>query len=256
MNILCIPDSHSDPDTDNRRFDWLGNMILEVAPDVIVNIGDHTTLNSLSSYDKGKRTAELRRYRNDLLACHDSLERINKPLDDYNKQRKSIRKGQRKVPLKYLTLGNHEDRIRRAAESSPELIGTLSISDLKYEEYGWQVIPFKQPIEIEGIWFSHYWPSGVKGEPLSGFNIAALSIQRNMVSSVCGHSHLFDYAIRAKPNGDKVIGLCIGCYLEEPTYIDATSQLWWSGITLLRNVKNGVFDIETYSIDRIQQLYS
>jgi hypothetical protein len=39
-NILILPDSHADPTQPNDRFDWFGNMILERAPDIVVNIGD------------------------------------------------------------------------------------------------------------------------------------------------------------------------------------------------------------------------
>lgn len=254
-NILILPDSHADPTQPNDRFDWFGNMILERAPDIVVNIGDLANLNSLSSYDKGKKSAELRRYRSDIDCVHDALMRINKPLEDYNRQRKNIRKGQRKIPRKEEFDGNHEYRIIRAIDNSPELAGTLSLDDLKYREFGWNTHPFKCSAEIEGVWFCHYYPSGVKGEPISGFNIAQSLISRNMVSSVCGHSHLFDYAIRSRPDGTKVIGLCVGCYVEDKTFDDATDQLWWSGIIELKNVKNGTFDLEQFSIERVKQLY-
>lgn len=252
---ILIGDPHSSPDTDNRRFDWLGNMILEIEPELVVCIGDFADLNSLSSYDKGKKSAELRRYRNDIAACHDALGKINKPLEDYNKQRKNIRKAQRLAPKKVMVLGNHEERITRAINLAPELEGTLSINDLKYLEYGWEVIPFKRPIEIEGVYFSHYFPSGVKGEAISGFSIAQNIVQKNMVSSVCGHSHLWDHAIRNKPDGSSVIGLCCGWYGETPTYDDATGNLWWSGLTVFHNMEKGVFDISQYNINRVKELY-
>ena len=248
-------DPHASPDTDNRRFDWLGRMILEEEPDVVLCIGDMADLNSLSSYDKGKKSAELRRYRNDVNAVCDALARIDAPLKAHNESRKNIRKAQRKAPRKIMLEGNHEHRIIRAVNMAPELEGTLSIADLKYQEYGWEVQTFKQPFELEGVWFNHYFPSGVKGEAISGFNIGANIVQKNMVSSVCGHSHLWDHAIRNRPDGTKVIGLCCGCYLEAPTYDDATGNLWWSGLSILHDVHEGNFDIQQLSIDRVRQLY-
>lgn len=252
---LLIGDPHSSPDTDNRRFDWLGNIVLEEEPDQIICIGDFADLNSLSSYDKGKKSAELRRYRSDIAATHDALTRIDKPLNDYNKQRKNIRKGQRKAPIKIMIEGNHEKRILRAVELAPELEGTLSLNDLGYKDFGWQVQEFKRPLEIEGTYFCHFFPSGVKGEPISGFNIASNIISKNMVSSVCGHSHLWDHAIRNRPNGTKVIGLCCGWYGEQPTFSDATEQLWWSGLTWLHDMQNGSFDVSQISIERVKTLY-
>lgn len=252
---ILIGDPHSSPDTSNDRFSWLGNMILEVEPELVVCIGDFADLNSLSSYDKGKKSAELRRYRNDVNACHDALDRINKPLEEYNKQRKNIRKAQRIPPRKIMILGNHENRIERAVNMAPELEGTLSIEDLAYVRYGWQVVPFKRPIALEGVYFCHYFPSGVKGEPISGFNIASSIVGKNMVSSICGHSHLYDHAIRNRPDGSSVIGLCSGWYGEAPTYEDATDNLWWSGIILLQDMENGIFDVSQINIDRMRKIY-
>lgn len=133
--------------------------------------------------------------------------------------------------------------------------GVISIDDLQFKEFGYEVIPFKRPICVEGIWFCHYYASGVKGESISGFNIASNMLAKNSVSSVAGHSHLFDLAVRARPDGTKLIGLNCGCYIEEATYEDATESLWWSGLVMLKAVKSGVFDIEQYSIERVRKLY-
>lgn len=248
-------DPHSSPDTDNRRFDWLGNVILEEEPELVVCIGDFADLNSLSSYDKGRKSAELRRYRSDVDACHDALEKINKPLDDFNSKRKSNKKSARAVPRKVMILGNHENRIDRAVEASPELDGTISINDLNYQRFGWEQRAFKRPIEIEGVYFCHYYPSGVLGQSISGFNIASNIIQKNLVSSVCGHSHLYDHAIRSKPDGTKVIGLCAGWYGEQATFQDATQDLWWSGLIILHDMTGGRFDVQQLSIEKVKQLY-
>ena len=231
-------------------------MILEQSPDIVLCMGDFADMGSLSSYDKGKKSAELKRYKLDLSATHDALERINYPLNEYNKQRKNIRKGQRKFPRKMMLYGNHDqNRIMRAVNSSPELEGVLDVNDLKYRDYGWETYAFKQPVEIEGIWVSHYFVSGVKAEPIGGYNAASLLLQKNMSSCISAHSHLFDYAVRSRPDGTPVIGLVAGWYGETPTYDEATQNLWWSGLIMLNNVKNGYYDIEQFSIDRVQKLY-
>lgn len=256
MNILLIPDAHTSPDTSNERFRWLGQFILDHDPDIVIDIGDHADMNSLSSYDRGKKSFEGRRYRSDIESSIDALRLTWAPLEEYNNKRKNIRKAQRRIPRKIITLGNHEQRIIRAVENSPELEGVLSISDLKFEEFGYEVYPFKRPVCINDIWFCHYYPSGVKGESISGFNIASNLLAKNSVSSVCGHSHLFDHAIRARPDGSKLIGLNVGWYGEEPSYEDATESLWWSGLVMLRDVHNGYFDVHQYSMENIKRLYS
>lgn len=256
MNVLVVPDSHSSPDTDNRRFLWLGRFILDRQPDIIINLGDHFDMNSLSSYDKGKKAFEGRRYKNDIDAGIDALQKTDLAWSEYNKQRKNIRKASLKPPRKIITLGNHEFRINRAIENSPELDGILSLENLRLKEFGYEVYPFKQPVCVEGIYICHYFPSGVLGQPISGVSIAASLIQKNMVSSIQGHAHTWDHAIRSRPDGSKVIGLCAGWYGEEATFSDATDQLWVSCLTMLHDVHDGVFDLEQISIERIKRMYS
>lgn len=256
MKALIIPDTHFCAEKDNRRADWIGNAILEIDPDIVIHTGDFNDLSSLSSYDKGKRSAELRRYRNDVLAGIDALQRINAPLEKYNDQKKNIRKAQRKIPRKVLTLGNHESRILRAVETSPELLETLKIEDLEFEKHGWEVIPYREPIEIEGIWCCHNYVSGVRGEAVSGLNIAASLLAKNMTSSLVGHQHVLDWAIRSKPNGEKLMALCAGCFVEESTWDAAPDSLWWSGLCVLHNLKDGCYDLETLNLERIKELYS
>ena len=59
---LIIPDSHAHPDYKNDRYDWLGKLILDLKPDVLVNIGDTADMASLSAYDKGKASFHGRNY--------------------------------------------------------------------------------------------------------------------------------------------------------------------------------------------------
>ena len=43
--------AHSDPDTNNERFDWLGELIYEVNPNYIIDLGDGADMRSLNSFD-------------------------------------------------------------------------------------------------------------------------------------------------------------------------------------------------------------
>jgi hypothetical protein len=254
--ILVIPDSHANADTDNRRYLWLGRFILERQPDIIVNLGDLFDMASLSSYDKGKKSFEGRRYKNDIDCGVDALQKMDQAWNDFNNKRKNIKKGALKPPRKIITLGNHEGRILRAVENSSELEGILSIDNLRLKEFNYEVYPFKSPVCVDGIYFNHYFPSGVLGQPISGVSIASSLIQKNLVSSVQGHTHTWDHAIRSRPDGTKVIGLCAGWYGEQATFEDATDQLWVSCITMLHDCHNGIFDIEQISIERIKREYS
>ena len=98
---------------------------------------------SLSSYDKGTKGFEGRRYKKDVNAVIDAQEKLFAPIKSYNK-RQADKHRTRYKPKWHMTLGNHEDRINRATNSSPELDGAISIDDLQYKKFGWHLTPFKQ----------------------------------------------------------------------------------------------------------------
>ena len=255
MKILVIPDSHADA-SDKRldRFDWVGRMIVDERPDIVIDIGDRADLPSLSTYDKGTKGFEGRRYVNDLAAVHDANKRLLKPLKALQK---SQRKNKKKVykPELIITLGNHEQRILRACNSSPELDGHLSYGDLKYDD--WKVYDFLEIIERGGISFSHYFASGLMGKPIGGINSARSHINKLFVPTVSGHSHIFDYAEDVDARGRKIQSLVVDCYLEDkPAWANQQQfQLWSSGIVVLDNVVDGQYDLRTLSIKTMEKLY-
>lgn len=227
-NILIIPDSHVRPGVGHRRWHWLGKFIKEHKPDVVVDLGDFADMESLSSYDKGKKSFEGRRYRKDVDAAVEARE----ILSGY------IPKGVRRIGL----LGNHEHRIDRAVDLAPELDGMLSCSDLQHEALGWEVVPFNEPVNVAGMWFSHYWPSGVMGRPVSGKNHAQRLIDTQHVSTVQGHSHLWAYAEATTPGGKKIQSIVAGCFLDKDqkeNYAGQANNMWYKGVTLLQNVEAG-----------------
>jgi hypothetical protein len=46
--------AHSDPSVSNERFDWLGELIWDVKPDYVVDLGDGADMRSLNSFDSAK----------------------------------------------------------------------------------------------------------------------------------------------------------------------------------------------------------
>ena len=104
---------------------------------------------------------------------------------------------------------------------------------------------------IDGVHYCHNYPTGIMGKPISGDNVARSLLLKNKVSSTVGHCHLFDYSMCTIPTGRKVLGLSAGCYLHhKEEYARNTQRLWWSGLIVKRNVRQGEYDIET--IDVIQ----
>lgn len=147
-------------------------------------------------------------------------------------------------------------RIARAINLSPELDGTLNMSDLGYEEHGWEVIPYLTPIEIDGIYYNHFFVSGVKGEAIGGLNPAKAIIMKQMTSCTSAHSHIMDFATAAGPNGRRAYGLVGGCFFEQPmAYAHATEYQWWRGLIIKNNVNNGQYDPEFWSMQRLKARY-
>ena len=55
MKHLIIPDQHNLPGASTDRAVWLGKLILDEKPDVVINLGDCWDMPSLCSYDKGTK---------------------------------------------------------------------------------------------------------------------------------------------------------------------------------------------------------
>lgn len=145
-----------------------------------------------------------------------------------------------------MCLGNHEDRILRAVNTSPELDGTIGIGDLQYEKFGWKLTDFKSCLSIEGIVFSHYFTTGVSGRPISSLHIGHQLISKLHCSAVQGHSHMYNHAEQTRPDGQKVFGLSAGCY-SHPKYSESwcrdTEHQWWRGVIMLNGLDSeGYYD--------------
>lgn len=254
---LVIGDTHAKHGVSNERFDWLGRYILDLKPDVIIHLGDHYDMESLSGYDVGKKCFEGRRYKLDLEAGLDALDRINTPMVEYNKLRKKYKEKQY-LPRMIMCGGNHDEgRLSRAIENNAILDGTISNNDFQFEYHGWEYSPFLSPIVVDGVSYQHYFTSGVMGKAIGGENPATMLINKLHTTAVQGHSHLFDVSCRTRPDGTRIWGVHAGCYFEhyEP-YAKNANNMWWRGLVVLRNVTKGDFDLETISLEEIKRRYA
>lgn len=254
---LIIPDSHAKPGVPNNRFRWVANLILERKPDVIINIGDMADMESLCSYDRKTKSFEGRRYKLDVNATRDAMRKLMTPLKEHNDWAKEQHRPKYKPKL-IMTLGNHEHRINRVVEETPELDGTLNVDDLHYKKWGWEVYPYMEPVEIDGIFYSHCFGSGVMQRPIGGEHAAYSMIKKMFASCTAGHSHLYDYCERTDPNGRRLQGLVAGCYLEPGQwegYAGQANKMWRNGITICNNVKDGTYDLEFISTEIMQSKY-
>lgn len=243
---LIIPDSHSNPEFNNKRYDWLGHLINDVKPDVVIDIGDWWDMASLCSYDRGKKGFEGRRYSKDIAAGVEAQDRV------WN----ITRRQKQKLPRFVRTLGNHENRIVRAIESDPILEGTIGLEDLQSKEYGWEEYPFLEPVEIDGVSYAHYFISGVLGKPIGGENHAKSLLFKQLKSCTQGHSHLFDYCIRTSVDKRRIHACVVGAYMDyNAEWAGPSNPLWNHGIVICRDVSGGEYDIEHISLKRLKEAY-
>lgn len=251
---LFIPDSQVRPGVSLDFLEWIGKYIVRKRPDVIVHAGDFADMESLSSYDKGKRTAEGKRVQLDIEVAREGWKRLNGPLV-------ALQRAQRMAgepiyqPRKVITLGNHENRINRHVDANPELHGFLSTDSLGFSEYGWEVVPFLTPIIIDGVSYCHYFPNNMTGKPLGG------TVQNMLKTIGCsftqGHKQTLDVATRFLPSdGKQQWGIVAGaCYEHDEDYKGVQGNHHWRGIILKHNVKEGSYDPLFISLDWLKRTY-
>jgi len=251
--ILVIPDTQCKPGHDFTFLNKIGHYIIDKQPDVIVQIGDWADMPSLSSYDVGKKSFEGRRYKADIEASHEAMTALLDPLWNYNyKAKKNKEKLYR--PRLVLTLGNHEERINRAINDDPKLEGVLSIDDLQYAGFGWEVHEFKKVVVIEGVAFSHYFVTGVAGRPAS---TAAAQFRKCNMSCVSGHQQGLQIHTGSRADGKSLTSIIAGsCYEHDEDYLGPQGNNHFRGVVMLHDVDDGQFNFMSVPLSFIQKKYA
>lgn len=245
MKHFVLPDVQAKPDIDFSYLGRIGKYLTEKQPDKIICIGDFADMESLSSYDRGTKSFEGRRYIKDVEAAQEAMETLMHPIEAYNQRQRANGKKQYKPEL-HLTLGNHEHRINRAVNDDPKLDGVLSISDLDYKRYGWTVYPFLEVVVIDGVAYSHYFTTGVAGRPAS---TARQQLMKKHMSCVAGHQQGLQIHTDYRADGAMITSIIAGsCYEHEEDYLGAQGNQHWRGALMLHDVHDGQFDIMPISL--------
>jgi len=252
---LVFTCAHAHPDFNNDRFTWLGRLMMDVKPDVVVNLGDMADMPSLCSYDFGKASFEGRRYTKDIQANIDANNKLFEPMADYNMQQRANKKITYR-PKRVLLYGNHEQRIVTATDRDPKLQGVIGLKDLQNERYGWETHPFLDVVCIDGVYYSHYFVSGVMGRPISGEHTSHSLVTKKFASCTQGHVHTRDFCERTTPDGKRIQALVAGCYFDyHADYAGTSNSMYWRGVVIKRKVKDGTYDHEWVSMDAIKEEY-
>ena len=221
------------------HLEWAGNYIAEKRPDVVVCLGDFWDLFSLNFYEKGKRAIEGARYRKDVDYGNKAMRLLTDPyrhINGYN-------------PDEHFMDGNHEDRADRVGNNSPELSGVISSKDL--DRSGWKVHRFLEVATIDRVQYSHYFTSGVKGNPVSS---AAALLRTRHSSAVMGHVQTLDIAVHPKTQH---IGLFAGIfYQHKERYLGPQGNNTKRGIWMLNEVAGGTFAPMFVSLEFLKRRYS
>lgn len=242
MKIAVIPDAQVKPGVPIEHLEWCGKYLASKQPDVIVNIGDFADMPSLCTYDKGTKAFEGRRYRADIDAARRGMDALLLPIARTNYR-----------PRMVFTLGNHEHRISKIVNEEPRLEGVLAVSDLRYEDYGWEVVPFLKPVTLSGVAFSHYFPSGVMGKPIT--SARALMTKMHM-SCFAGHQQGRDIAYGRRADGVDMTTIIAGSfYQHEEEYLSPQTNVHWRGIYMLHEVWDGSFDEMPVSLRYLKQKF-
>lgn len=256
--VLFIPDCHTHPGEDLSRFDCLGRLIVEQKPDLIVEIGDFMTVDSLSSWNKNKRlTMEDARFALEQDIAVKALSRLFAPLHVLQEKQRKHHSGIYR-PTTVHCMGNHEDRIYRYAETHPEMSLTL-FRDLAaiFSPFD-HVIEYKEYYESEGILFTHA-PCNAGGKPVSGKYAMARAVNLVQKSTVFGHLHrreMQNLARHGMEKQDVIQVMSGGAFFEGvDEYVRGATNHYCRCVQILHQWGYGRFDAEEWSIERLRYYY-
>lgn len=239
---LVIPDTQVKEGVPLDHLYALANLIRMHTPDVIVHLGDHWDMPSLSRYDDGKAAMENRRYLVDIESGNAAMEIITdavKSIPDYE-------------PRMIFCIGNHEDRITRYANDHPKLENTVTLDDLDLD--GWEVYDYQEMIEVDGVYYSHYFVNPFSGRPYGG------SIQNRLnklkFSFTQGHVQKYEHVLEYLNNGKVLNGLVAGAfYMHDEDYKGPQGNNHFRGIIYKTNVSEGNYDFEMVRMETLLNEY-
>lgn len=210
MDILVISDTHISP---ARSFEegWskLGEYVVKNKPKYIVHLGDVACLDSLAHYIslRGDFTTD------EELAC--VIKHLRAFEDKILREQEKNRYDKKKIyrPIKVLCLGNHD--IRKDCTEIERI----------FKECGWVVVPYLEPINIEGFSFCHCMP---KRNSDTMCVTAEELLQTWHANIVVGHSHVQDYAESFNiGTGKSIRAIKCPCFTDNPPQYTGFGYITW-----------------------------
>ncbi len=237
-NHFVVPDTQCRKGVPLDHCRWIGEYIVDRRPDVIVHLGDHWDMPSLSQHDQaGSRKMEGARYEDDIEAGNEGFELLCKPMEKLRSYK----------PRRVFLRGNHEQRVERAINAQPKYAGTIGYHHMLTR--GWEVHDFQKAIVIDGVAYSHYFPNPYTGKPWGG------SVQ-NILGKICqsftaGHKQgkLQDERFN-QISGKQMRGLIAGSsYLHDEDYKGPQGNHHWRGVLVKHAVSDGGYNLMEVDLD-------
>lgn len=243
---LFIPDTQVRDGVDITHIKEAGKLLIKRKPEVVIVIGDWWDFPSLSTHTPAQRIAyEQKSYVKDLQAGIRAMEIFLRPMEQFNKRQRENKK-RLYDPLMVFTCGNHEYRADRLVEQQPILEGLLPRCEDYLRDKGFHVIPYKQKVEIDGITYSHLCP---QTRSAGAVERTHLIMQRRNSSWSVGHSQILDYYV--SPHKPRLQCLIAGAFYSHDEVYKEGSNDHWRGLVYKHNVKDGTYDPEFISIERL-----
>ena len=257
MRIFIVPDTQVKPGVKLGHLEAAGNYIADKKPDVIVHLGDHWDMPSLSVFtQKGSMEWEGLRYRDDIEAGQLGMEWLLNPLWKEQDRLKRNHRNRYSPRMVYLT-GNHDPAVRceRFIKNDPRLAGMMSGEDAGIKGFGWEEIPFLEIIKIGGIAFSHYFtnPHAAKKGPLGG--MMDTQLKNCGFSFIQGHTQGLKSAKHYLVDGTCRMGIAAGSfYQHDEDYMGLQGNAsHWRGCLMLNEVANGAGDVCELSLNYLMK---
>ena len=246
--IIIIPDTQCKPNGSIDHIEAAARYIVEKQPDIVVILGDWWDMESLSVYNS-KRSAEGLRVKDDVEAGMVAM----------NAFMEIIKSGLKPLPRLVFTHGNHsmEVRLPRFIEENPHLEGMIEESTTPFlQRHGFEVYPFLEVVNIEGIRFSHYIqnPHSLRGGALAG--TIDTMLKNAGFSFVMGHQQTLKMGKHYLSDGTMRMGIVAGAfYAHEESYMSIQGNRHWRGILMLTEVKEGSGNICEVSLEYLLRKY-
>jgi hypothetical protein len=258
---LVIPDTQVRPGVPIKHARWIGRYIADKGPDVVVHLGDHWDMPSLSSYDSlAKKVSRGVAKKADIDAGNQWLEDLEDELVKADFQPK----------VKVLLEGNHdgfadEGRIGRFLADNPMDKGLITKDMFADSWTGWTRHDFLDPVEIDGIHYCHLFPFSRNGRVTPnalrmGASSAQVQVAAMMSSCTAGHKQGLDSAIHNAPMAPHSYrGIIAGsCYLHDEAYMGPGNR-HYRGILVKHDVRPtnpNHYDLMEVSLEFLRRKYS